>query len=158
MSAISSDPEVMRHFPATLTPAETSAFIQRASAHYDKKGYTYFAAVHRKSGDLIGFIGLSDQTYKSPFTPATDIGWRLSPKYWGRGLATEGAKACLKYAFEEANLTAVIAVAVTGNLASIRVMEKIGLEEWGHFDHPALMDHEELKRCVVYGSRKPVSL
>lgn len=158
MSAISGDPLVMRHFPAVLTRQETAAFIRRASDLYHKKGYTYFATEHRETGDMIGFIGLSDQTYKSPFTPATDIGWRLSTKYWGRGLATEGARACLEYAFAKANLKEVISVAVADNLPSIRVMEKIGLERWGAFDHPALLKYETLKRCVVYGVRKPVSL
>jgi len=156
--AICSDPKVMEYFPATLTAAETKGFLSRLQKSYTEKGYTYFAAEHRESGDVVGFIGLADQKYKSPFTPATDIGWRLLPKYWGKGLATEGAKACLKFAFETAALKEIIAVATVSNLPSIRVMEKIGLKEWGYFDHPALMDHKTLKNCVVYGTRNPVSL
>lgn len=61
-----------------------------------------------ETGELIGFIGLAYQTYESDFTPATDIGWRLKSSAWGKGYATEGAKRCLQYAFEDLKLEKVI--------------------------------------------------
>ena len=103
---------------------------------------------------MIGFIGLAYQKYESPFTPAIDIGWRLDPGYWGRGLATEGAKASLEYGLKELKLPQIIAVAVEQNLPSIRVMEKIGLKKVGKFKHPKLKEYPDLEACVAYGIRQ----
>jgi len=150
MAAINANPEVMRYFPATQTEEETKGFIQRAQKSYEEHGYTYFAVDHLVDQKMIGFIGLAYQKYESPFTPATDIGWRLDPAYWGRGLATEGAKASLKYGLEELKLSKIISVAVKQNLPSIKVMEKIGLGKIGEFKHPLLKEYPALQTCVAY--------
>ncbi|MEM6772576.1 MAG: GNAT family N-acetyltransferase, partial [Bacteroidota bacterium] len=84
------------------------------------------------------------------FTPCTDIGWRLHPDVWGQGLATEGARACLDFAFGELGLDQVVAVAVKQNAPSIRVMEKLGMEYDLEFIHPALVESPRLSRCVLY--------
>ena len=151
MAAINANPEVMRHFPSTQTEAETKAFIERAQKSYEKHGYTYFAVDHLKDKKMIGFIGLAYQKYESRFTPATDIGWRLDPAYWGRGLATEGAQAALGFGLQVLKLPKIISVAVRANKPSIKVMEKIGLKKLGNFQHPLLLDYPELKSCVAYG-------
>jgi len=57
----------------------------------------------------------------------TEVGWQIDRSRWGRGLATEGALASLRYGFEEARLERIISLAVPRNLASRRVMEKAGL-------------------------------
>ena len=151
MAAINANAEVMRFFPSTQTKEETKGFIQRAQKSYEERGYTYFAVDHLADQKMIGFIGLAYQKYESPFTPATDIGWRLDPAYWGRGLATEGAKASLEYGLKELKLPQIIAVAVEQNLPSIRVMEKIGLKKIGNFKHPMLKEYPALEACVAYG-------
>ncbi len=151
MAAINANPEVMRYFPGTQTEAETKAFIERAQTSYEKRGYTYFAVDHLKDKKMIGFIGLAYQEYASRFTPATDIGWRLDPAYWGRGLATEGARAALGFGLQVLKLPKIISVAVRANKPSIKVMEKIGLKKLGNFQHPLLADYPELKSCVAYG-------
>jgi len=151
MAAINANPEVMRYFPSTQTEEETKGFIQRAQKSYEVHGYTYFAVDHLVDHKMIGFIGLAYQKYDSPFTPATDIGWRLDPAYWGRGLATEGAIASLEYGLEELKLSKIISVAVQENLPSIKVMEKIGLKKMGEFEHPLLKDYPRLDTCVAYG-------
>lgn len=150
MAAINADPRVMEYFPSTQTEAQTQGFIERSIVHQQKHGYCYFAAETRDDGQLIGFIGLAHQTYEADFTPCTDIGWRLHPEVWGRGLATEGALACLDLAFEQLKLPEVYSIAVRQNAPSIRVMEKIGMEYHSTFDHPALLDAPALKSCVVY--------
>ncbi len=151
MSAINADPEVMRYFPATQSREETKAFIGRQHLHQQEHGYCYFAAELLATGQLIGFIGLNYQTYQAPFSPATDIGWRLHPDFWRRGLATEGAAACLTFAAEQLDLPEVVSVAVAQNLPSIGVMEKIGMSLQGYFEHPALDQYPDLQRCVWYG-------
>ena len=86
------------------------------------------------SGEFIGFVGLCDQAYESPFTPCTDIGWRLAPEFWGKGYATEGAKRCLEYAFNDLRLDEIKSTAPKVNVPSIRVMEKANMQAVGMTD------------------------
>lgn len=150
LHAINSDPDVMRYFPALLSREQTEAFLERMQKQFDNKGYCYFAVEHLLDRQVIGFIGLMWQDYVAPFTPCVDIGWRLNPLYWGKGYATEGAKACLNYAFDVLRLETIYSVATAVNLKSIHVMEKIGLSRRGEFIHPRLKDNECLRRCVYY--------
>jgi len=150
MAEINADARVMEFFPATQTEEQTKAFIGRQHLQQQERGYCYFAAELRKTGRLIGFIGISYQDYDAHFTPCVDIGWRLHPDVWGQGLATEGAKACLDFAFQTLKLPELVAVAVSQNTPSTRVMEKIGMTYDSSFDHPALSHHPDLKTCVLY--------
>lgn len=81
-------------------------------------------------------IGLAHQKYKTIYTPAIDIGWRLKKSAWGNGYATEGAKRCLEHAFNELNILKVIAVCTVHNKKSEKVMQKIGMVKKGSFMHP----------------------
>lgn len=85
-SRINSDLEVMEYLPKPLTEAETSKFIDRLILHFTKNGYNYFVTEVLETRELIGFIGLANQVYKSDFTPAVDIGWRLKKSAWGKGM------------------------------------------------------------------------
>lgn len=147
---LNADSEVMQHFPKPLTEKETAEFIQRLQRHYEKNGYNYFATEILESGELIGFIGLAFQEYKTDFTPAVDIGWRLKRSAWGKGFATEGAKKCLEFAFNELNLDKVISTCTVKNAKSEKVMNKIGMEKVREFKHPNLKDYPEYEDCVCY--------
>lgn len=155
LAALCADPVVMEHFPRTLSREESREFIERQTAQHDARGYCYFAAEWQEAKRLIGFVGLSDQTYDAPFNPSVDIGWRIHPDAWGRGLATEGAAACLAYAFDELGLDSVVSVAPTVNVGSIRVMEKIGMRSEGTFKHSALGSYPFLETCALYRARRP---
>ncbi len=147
---INADLEVMEHFPKPLSTEETSEFIERLQKHYDVNGYNYFATEVLETGELIGFIGLAFQEYITEYTPATDIGWRLKRSAWGKGYATEGAKRCLQFAFEDLNLKKVISVFTEKNTKSENVMKKIGMHKIGTFKHPKLKDYPEFESCVCY--------
>lgn len=147
---INADPEVMEHFPKTLTEKETAGFIDRLRNHYDKNGYNYFAAEILENQELIGFIGLAYQDYISDFTPAIDIGWRLKKEAWGKGYATEGAKKCLEFAFNELNLKKIISTCTANNSNSEKVMRKIGMKKMGEFNHPKLKEFPNYERCLCY--------
>lgn len=149
-SAMNADPVVMKHFPKPLSNEESGEFLDRLFKHYSTHGYCYFAAEILETGELIGFIGLAYQTYNSIFTPATDIGWRLKRTAWGKGYATEGAKRCLEYAFEDLKLKRVISTCTQQNQASERVMQKTGMTKMGEFDHPRLQEYPNLQKCVWY--------
>ena len=150
MIRINSDKEVMKFFPFLPSEQQTRDFIIRMQKQFAHKGYCYFATDLLETNTFIGFIGISEQTYKASFTPCTDIGWRLSKEYWSKGFATEGAKACLTYADKNLNLPQIFAIASQINKNSIKVMDKIGMQYLRNFEHPSLIENPRLKNCVVY--------
>lgn len=129
--------------------------VDRIEAQQLARGFTLYAAELLVSGDFIGFIGLSVPTFEAHFTPCVEIGWRLAAAYWNRGLATEGARAVLRHGFEALGLAEVVAFTVPGNLASRRVMEKIGMthDPGEDFEHPRLPEGHALRRHVLYRVR-----
>lgn len=149
-AAMNADHIVMEHFPKVLSKKESEDFLVRLQAHYEKYGYNYFAAEILQTGEWIGFIGLAYQDYKTTFTPATDIGWRLKKSAWGLGYATEGAKRCVAYAFQELNLDKIISTCTQSNHNSERVMQKIGMTRKGTFNHPRLADFPDHQKCIWY--------
>jgi len=117
----------MEHFPSTLTPQESDALIARINHHFAHHGYGPYAAELKETGAFIGYIGLYTPTFEAHFTPAIEIAWRLAADHWGRGLATEGARAVLHHAFHTLNLASLVSFTVPANQRSSRVMEKLGM-------------------------------
>jgi len=152
MFAINQDPKVMEYFPSLQDLDMTKNFIDKVNAHFENHGYSLYATVRKDTNEFIGFIGLLIAEFESHFTPATEIGWRLSSNHWGQGFATEGAKAVLDYAFRELKIPEIVSFTAASNAKSIRVMQKIGLQhnEANDFDHPKLDDESPLKRHVLY--------
>ncbi len=157
MAVITANSKVMEFFPATWTTQETADFILRMQTLFEIKGFCYFAVETLENNEFIGFIGFSEQLFESAFTPCVDIGWRLAEAAWNKGYATEGAKRCLKYAFENLNLATVKAIAPAINVKSINIMQKIGMTEVGYFNHPKLIGDERLGRCVCFEIQKCVN-
>ncbi|MFM7627913.1 MAG: GNAT family N-acetyltransferase; N-acetyltransferase [Algoriphagus sp.] len=151
-AAINSDPEVMRFFQKPLEEEETLALMERMQQLFEEKGFCYFAVDLLETPCLIGNIGLGWKTFEADFTPSVDIGWRIGKIWWNQGLCTEGAKACLDYA-KKLKLSEILSFASVGNLASIQVMKKIGMQYWKDFDHPELQAHPSLQRCSLYRIR-----
>jgi RimJ/RimL family protein N-acetyltransferase len=149
---MNSDPRVMEFFPALLSPAESDALVARAQAHFDRHGFGPFAVELLENQFFVGFIGLSIPNFDAPFMPAVEIGWRLALDCWGRGFATEGARAVINYAFEDLGLENLVSFTVPGNLRSRRVMEKLGMTHDPHddFDHPRLPEGHPMRRHVLY--------
>lgn len=147
---INSNKEVMHFFPSTQTKEQTEAFITKMQNQYAKKEFCYFAVEILETKEFIGFIGLSLQNFESDFTPAIDIGWRLHPNFWNKGLATEGAQRCLEFGFNQLKLKKIIAIAPAINIPSISIMQKIGMNKSQHFKHSLLKEFPQLETCVLY--------
>jgi RimJ/RimL family protein N-acetyltransferase len=149
---LNADPRVMEFFPALLTPQESDDLIARIEQHFDQHGFGVYAAELVETQAFIGFIGLNIPSFEAPFMPAVEIGWRLAHGYWGRGLATEGARAVVQYAFETLQLPSLVSFTVPANLRSRRVMEKIGMvhNPDDDFDHPSLPEGHPMRRHVLY--------
>jgi RimJ/RimL family protein N-acetyltransferase len=149
---LNSDARVMEFFPECLSRTESDSLVERINEHFKKHGFGSFAAELREDQTFIGFVGLAVPSFEAHFTPCVEIGWRLAADYWGRGLATEGARAVVKYAFDELALDALVSFTVPRNIRSRRVMEKIGMtyNASDDFDHPNLPEGDPLRRHVLY--------
>lgn len=149
-AALNSDVEVMEHFPKTLSRQEVEKLIEDLKSHFVENGFTYYATEILASKEFIGMIGLAFQKYETEFTPAIDIGWRLKRSAWGKGYATEGAKRCLAYAFDDLGIERIISVCTIGNIKSEKVMKKIGMKKVGTFNHPEMIDHPAYQQHFCY--------
>lgn len=139
MAAINADPEVMRWIGdgSVQDRGQTAAGIAAWEREWDERGIGLFAAELRQGRQLIGFVGLSVPRYLPEILPAVEIGWRLDRAHWGRGLATEGARAALDFALRR-GLARVVSVHAIGNDASEGVMRKLGMRQERETRHPAL--------------------
>lgn len=149
---LNADPKVMEYFPGLKTKKESDHSVSLMSGHIEKYGWGFWAASLAETGEFIGFIGLEDVHFKTDFTPAVEIGWRLTFKHWGKGYATEGALASLNYGFETLNLDEIVSFTAVANMRSRAVMERIGMhhDSQGDFDHPKLPEGHPLRRHVLY--------
>jgi RimJ/RimL family protein N-acetyltransferase len=134
--------------------------VDRIEEHFREHGFTMWAAELREQRQFIGFVGIAVPNFTAHFTPCVEIGWRLAAAYWGSGLATEGARAVVRHAFEFLKLDALVAYTVPANLRSRRVMEKIGMtrDPCDDFDHPNLPEGHPLRRHVLYRLRRPAAV
>ena len=154
---MNADPRVMEFFAAPLSPEESDRTIDRVQAHIAEHRFGFFAAELRATGEFIGFVGMARVPFEAHFTPCVEIGWRLAAAHWNRGLATEGARCCLRYAFQELALPEVVAFTAPANLRSRRVMEKLGMSRSpaDDFQHPRLPEGHPLRPHVPYRVANP---
>lgn len=152
---MNADPRVMEHFPSVLTREQSDAMVDRIRTGMAKHGFGLWAVEVPGTADFVGFIGLSVPTFEAPFMPCVEIGWRIAPQHWDKGIATEGAVAALDAAFGQLGLPEVVSFTVTDNTRSRRVMERLGMrhDPREDFDHPALPEGHALRRHVLYRVR-----
>ena len=129
LAPIYSDPEVMRYIAdgSVRTRAETADHLERMRQQWDENGFGLFAAEVLTTGELAGWVGLAVPYFLPEVLPTVEIGWRLGRPFWGRGLATEGARAALRFGLVDRGLDRIVSIRHVDNAASGRVMEKLGL-------------------------------
>jgi RimJ/RimL family protein N-acetyltransferase len=149
---LNADPRAMEFMPAILSRDESDRVADRIEAHFRERGFGLYAAEMRDDQSFIGFIGLAIPCFQAAFTPCVEIGWRLSPDRWGKGLATEGARAVVREAFDILQIKELVSFTVPRNFRSRRVMEKLGMthDPSNDFDHPNVADGHPLRRHVLY--------
>jgi RimJ/RimL family protein N-acetyltransferase len=127
------DPGVMRFIGqgSTLAREDSEGQISRFSQHWDERGFGLWALEEKEGGAFIGFAGLAHQEDWTEDRHKTEAWWRLDRAFWGRGLATEAAKASVTYGLETLGLERIISIIQPGNTASRRVAEKAGLTPRG---------------------------
>ncbi|MGN1264044.1 MAG: GNAT family N-acetyltransferase [Prevotella sp.] len=146
---MNSDTEVMKYFPNTLSKEFSDNFAHRIIAEMNTKGYGLFAVQLRSTGKFIGYVGLHEIGFDSEIKGETEIGWRLDKRYWNNGYATEAANAVLNFA-KTVGLKKLYSFTAVVNAPSERVMNKIGMEKVGEFEHPTLDEGHWLRRNVLY--------
>ena len=155
-AALNADPEVRRYFPSVLDRATSDAEADRHAERLDRRGWGLWAVGVGGGDPFIGFIGLNEVLFEAPFNPSVEIGWRLARSAWGRGYATEGARAVVDHAFDVVGLDEILSFTAVANAPSRRVMEKIGMtrDPSEDFDHPNVAEGHPLRRHVLYRLRR----
>ena len=149
---LNADPIVMQYMPTVLDRAGSDALVERFRDQLDRLGYGLWAVEVPGVAPLIGFVGLSVPRFSAHFTPCVEVGWRLARAHWGRGYATEAARAALAFGFESVGLREIVSFTVPANTRSRAVMERLGMDRDAadHFDHPSLPEGDPLRPHVLY--------
>ncbi len=142
----------MEHFPGPLRREESDDLVDRVDAGFDARGWGLWAVEVAGTAPFIGFVGLNPATFDAPFTPAVEVGWRLAREHWGRGYATEGARAALAFGFEDLALDEIVSFTTHGNTRSRHVMERLGMQHdpADDFDNPNAPEGNPLRAHVLY--------
>lgn len=154
LAALNADPVVMEYFPAPLSRDESDALALRLKAKIEADGYGWFAVEEKGGAPFIGFVGLNQPSFGAelPCGPCTEIGWRLARSAWGKGYASEAARASLAFGFDVLNLAEIVSFTALQNTRSQAVMQRIGMtrDTDGDFHHPSLTPDHRLSRHVLY--------
>lgn len=122
---ILSDGDILQYFPDPKAPSRTrvKSIIEKQLDHWGKHGFGWWAVEPLNWHEMIGWCGLRylDETDE------VEVAYLLGRHYWRQGLATEAARASLNFGFEELKLEKIIAIVHPENLASRRVLEKLGM-------------------------------
>jgi RimJ/RimL family protein N-acetyltransferase len=146
------DVEFNRYMPGPFDRSESDAMIEHFQDNFETEGFGMWALELPGKTPFIGCVGLTVPRTALPFCPCVEIGWRIAPRLWNHGYATEGALAALRFGFEQAELDEIVSFTVPDNLASCRVMEKIGMrhDPDGDFEHPGLVEGHPLRAHILY--------
>lgn len=126
-AAMNADPQVMRYFPELFPRERSAASIERSERRFEEDGYGLWALETLADGRFIGFTGLAPVAFEAHFTPAVEAGWRLRREAWGRGYATEAARAAVSFGFEQVGLEEIVSLTSVHNAPSIAVMRRLGM-------------------------------
>lgn len=126
MFELGTDPEIIRYAePEPLKDLQEARqrLEEGPLSDYEKHGYGRFAVELKETGKVIGFCGIK---YIEEID-LPEVGYRYLTEYWGRGIATEAARACVEFARDDLKIKKLVALIIPENTASIRVAEKLGM-------------------------------
>lgn len=134
---VTNTPAVMRWLGGVMGEAAMSAALDRIRGFERDHGHTFWAVERRADGVLLGFCGLKrvNAPGAEHLHGAFEIGWRLREDAWGQGYASEAARCSLDLAFDHYGAAFVVALTVAGNVASQRVMARLGMCRVPHLQY-----------------------
>jgi ribosomal-protein-alanine N-acetyltransferase len=155
-AALNADRDVMQHLPGPLGPQESDALAAVRRAAIAEHGYGMWAVEVIDGAPFVGMVGLAEPEFEARFTPAVTVGWRVAREHWGRGYASEAARAAVAFGFESLGLEEILSWTRVTNAASRRVMERIGMtrEAADDFDHPLRSPDDPTRPHVLYRLRR----
>jgi RimJ/RimL family protein N-acetyltransferase len=139
-AAMNADPEVMRfiHDGHVHDRVEAAASLGRIRAQWDEHGFGLWAVEGRASGSFMGFCGVGFPRFLPALATSPEIGWRFMRTHWGKGYATEAAITSRDDFFRSTGYDHVISLSQAANVASQRIMEKIGMRRVEDVRHPTI--------------------
>lgn len=144
----------MQFFPKILDCQQSDELATHIKSLIDTNSWGLWAVELIETQEFIGCIGIHPQPEKFDFSPCIEVGWRIDPKFWNKGYATEGAQACLDLAFQELGFEEIVAFTSKHNHASQKVMQKIGMTFSHNFFHPDLDEQHPLHEEMLYRIHK----
>lgn len=152
LAELNADPLAMQFMLRPLSATESGEFAAGAEAFLEAHGFGLWALERRPDAAFLGCVGLNAPSFSAHFTPCVEVLWRLLPRHWGCGYATEAARACLGFAFETLQLAQVVAFTVPANVRSRSVMRRLGMthDARDDFDHPRVPAGHPLRPHVLY--------
>jgi RimJ/RimL family protein N-acetyltransferase len=144
----------MEFFPSRLTRQESDAMADRCESLIKERGWGLWAVELKADRSFIGFVGLHVPAAQLPFSPCTEVGWRLAFDYWGHGFATEAAQEALRVGFELLDLEEIVSFTALANRRSRAVMERLGMKESGFFEHPSVPVGSPLREHCLYRKKR----
>ena len=156
LAEMMADPLYNRFMPGPLPRSAAVEKFQLIQHKIESTGLGPWVLELPDDADFIGYLGLSIPTRELPCGPCVEIGWHLHPRYWGHGYATEAAQEAMRWGFEEHLLEEIVAFTVPENIASIGIMNKLGMthDPAGDFLHPGLPDGHPLRGHLLYRKRR----
>src|SRR5215204_3960457 len=125
LMGIFSDPVAMSYYPNTKSRQEAEEWVRRVQESYRDRGFGLWVAVLKDSGEFVGQCGLTIQEVEGK--NEVEIGYLFLRRFWGRGLATEAARAARDHGFDTLGYERLVSLISPRNLASRRVAEKVGM-------------------------------
>ena len=151
---MNADPQVMEFFPSVMSRQDSERMFERLLFKQEKHGFGTPVVEERATGRFLGLCGLGIPTYPEPlpFDPCVEIGWRLIPDAWGRGIAQEASRIWLEFGFETLLLDEIVSFTATTNWRSEKVMQRLGMarDASEDFDHPLIEKEHPLRRHFLY--------
>ena len=153
--AQNADARVMTWFGGPMAAEQAAAWMAKQLDHWQKHGFGRMAV--DLDGVVVGFVGLTRTDFDAGFTPCVEIAWRLAFEHWGKGYATEAARAVVRDGFDRLGLDEIVAITTPGNTRSRRVMERLGMvpSPRDTFEHPLVPVGDPLRLHVVYRLSRP---
>ncbi|MEM9746592.1 MAG: GNAT family N-acetyltransferase [Actinomycetota bacterium] len=157
VARLNADPEVMSDLGGPLDRRASDAKLERYREVFDEHGLTRWVVAERRGGAFLGYCGVASHDDDHPLGSHFDIGWRLSRAHWGRGIATEAARAALLDAFERVGCDRILAYTEEHNVRSVGVIRRLGLVREPELDFEVVEDGHRWSGQVWGASRVPPS-
>jgi RimJ/RimL family protein N-acetyltransferase len=152
---ITSNPEVMKFFPAPLSREQSDAAAEKFRGLIASRGWGFWAIELKKRGVFIGYAGLHAPSTQFPFSPCVEIAWRVEPQYWESGVVLEAGEVILSYAFDVLKLDEVVYFTALQNSKAKGVMSQLGMRDRDkNFKHPSFPSGDSLAEHRLYGMTK----